>query len=287
MTGSKTTETITNAKVDIEASIKQLADAANGLVDKQAQLNLDNVTLFAQTALFVREMLADLAMTKGFIKLMETLDIKLPPDLKKIAGISLSGKETEKLGTSNMLLPVMRTIFHHHQGKLRSFENYAYPMTQLLKDDTLVTLDQLLAAIRSAEYKASGKTLTGIEALRAMERASRNAGNSRTGANTAATATTSTEVPMQVSLMKGLGQIPKEIASALAFNGDGFGIAVVRKAKDGSADILFGVSEDATLTELLAKGWQTADGTAELDPRFKEIALPEAVWKSFAKKEAA
>lgn len=284
MTGSSKTETITNAKTDIEASVKKLADAAIGLVDKQAQLDLDNVGLFAQTALFVRDMLADLTVTKTFVKLMEKLEIKLPPDLKKIAGIKLSDKETEKLGTSNMLLPVMRTIFHHNQDRLRSFENYAYPMTQLLKDETLVTFDQLLAAIKTAEYKVGKKTLYGIEALRAMERASRNAGNSR---GEAATTAAPAEVPMQVNLMKGLGQVSKDIASALTFNDDGFGIAVVRRARDGSVDILFGASEGATLTELLSKGWQTANGTAELDPRFKEIPLPEAVWKSFVKTEAA
>lgn len=106
-----------------------------GLVDKQAQLELDNVGLFAQTALFVREVLADPQKVKEFIKQMETLGVKMSPDLRKAAGINLTEKEKSKLGQSNMLLPMMRAIFHSKEGKLRSFENYAYPMTQLLKDE--------------------------------------------------------------------------------------------------------------------------------------------------------
>lgn len=44
----------------VAASMKTLAETAMGLVDKQSQLELDNVGLFAQTALFVREVLADI-----------------------------------------------------------------------------------------------------------------------------------------------------------------------------------------------------------------------------------
>jgi hypothetical protein len=282
MTSSSKIASITKATNTVAANVEALAAAAVGLVDRQNQLDLDNVDLFAQTALFVREVLADIAKVKEFINLMKSLEIKMPPDLKQMAGMDLTDKEKSKLGQSNMLLPMMRTIFHDKGGKLRSYENYAYPMTQLLKDETLVTLDQLRDGIKNAVHETeSGKKTKGIEALRALERASRDT-KSRGGSQPVIKA-----IPLQASFMKGMIQLPKEVASAITFNEVGFGLVVVRKSVDGSADILFSAADAEGLTDIVFKGWQKVEKDVELDPRFKAVDLPAGIFAALRTAEAA
>lgn len=282
MTSSSKTASITKATNTVAANANALAASARCLVDRQNQLDLDNIDLFAQTALFAREVLADITKVKEFINLMKTLDIKMPPDLKQMAGMDLTDKEKSKLGQSNMLLPMMRTIFHDKGGKLRSYENYAYPMTQLLKDETLVTLDQLRDSIKNAVHETEGgKKTNGIEALRALERASRNT-KARGGSQPAIK-----EIPMQATLMKGMAKLPQEVASAITFNDVGFGLVVVRKATDGSADILFSAADAEGLTDIVVKGLQKVGKDAELDPRFKAMGLPAGVLAALGVKEAA
>lgn len=282
MTSSSKIASITKATNTVAANANALAASARCLVDRQNQLDLDNVDLFAQAGLFVREVLADTAKVKEFINLMKTLDIKMPPDLKQMAGMDLTDKEKSKLGQSNMLLPMMRTIFHDKGGKLRSYENYAYPMTQLLKDETLVTLDQLRDSIKNAVHETEGgKKTKGIEALRALERASRNT-KARGGSQPAIK-----EIPMQATLMKGMAKLPQEVASAITFNDVGLGLVVVRKATDGSADILFSAADAEGLTDIVVKGLQKVGKDAELDPRFKAMGLPAGVLAALGVKEAA
>lgn len=275
------TAPITKPTDTVAARIKVLAAGAVGLVDRQTQLDLDNCTLFAQTALFVREMLADIAKVKEFVNVMKALEVKMPPDLKKIAGMDLTDKEKSKLGQSNMLLPIMRTIFHDKGGKLRSFENYAYPMTQLLKDETLVSLDQITDAIKNAVHiDVNGKKTTGIEALRKLERESREAGGARGGNKPS-------EIPVKVNFMKGRTTLSKEIVSDVAFDSNGFGLMIVRKASDGGADILFGATDVAGLVEIVAKAWEKVKDAFELDPRFKTADLPEGFLAALNLKAAA
>lgn len=281
MTQLLTTASITKATDTVAANIKVLAAVAIGLVDKQSQLDLDNAGLFTQTALFVREMLADITKVKEFIALMKSLEVKMPPDIKKIAGMDLTDKEKSKLGQSNMLLPIMRTIFHDKGGKLRSFENYAYPMTQLLKDETLVTLDQIADAIKNAVHiDTNGKKTTGIEALRKLERERREAGGARGGNKPS-------EIPMNVNFMKGRMKLSREIVSDVTFNDKGFGLMVVRKASDGGGDILFGATDVAGVVEIIAKAWETVKDEFELDPRFKMADLPEGFLAALNIEDAA
>lgn len=282
MNSSSKTASITKATNDVAANVKALAAVAVGLVDRQSQLDLDNVDLFAQTALFVREVLTDITKVKEFINLMKTLEIKMPPDLKQMAGMDLTDKEKSKLGQSNMLLPMMRTIFHDKSGKLRSYENMAYPMIQLLKDETLVTLDQLKNGIKDAVHEtAGGKKTKGIEALRALERESRDA-KSRGGSSPPLKA-----IPMQATFMKGMAKLPQEVTSAIAFNDAGFGLVVVRKATDGSTDVLFSAADGEDLTDIVVKGWEKVEKDAELDPRYKAMELPAGVLAALRVKEAA
>lgn len=281
MTKLLTTASITKATDTVAANIKVLAAVAIGLVDRQSQLDLDNAGLFTQTALFVREMLADITKVKEFIALMKSLEVKMPPDLKKIAGLELTDKEKSKIGQTNMLLPIMRTIFHDKGGKLRSFENYAYPMTQLLKDETLVTLDQIADAIKNAVHiDTNGKKTTGVEALRKLERESREAAGARGGNKPS-------EIPMNVNFMKGRMKLSREIVSDVTFNDKGFGLMVVRKASDGGGDILFGATDVAGVVEIIAKAWETVKDKFELDPRFKMADLPEGFLAAFNIEDAA
>lgn len=277
-------ETLTQSANTVAANMNLLAEAAVGLVDKQSQLELDNVGLFAQTALFVREVLADLQKAKEFIKQMETLGVKMSPDLRQAAGINLTEKEKSKLGQSNMLLPMMRAIFHSKEGKLRSFENYAYPMTQLLKDESLVTLEQLRQAVDDAVYsRDGGKTLRGIEALRALERESRSASKTRSGSQSSE----QHELSPRVALMKGMATLPKDVTAAIAFNEDGFGLVVVRKAADGGADVLYSAADTEHVTDIAIKGWQTVADSFELDPRYKALDLPAGILSALKIAEVA
>ncbi|WP_440981031.1 hypothetical protein [Shinella sumterensis] len=282
MTQAMKSETITKPANSVEANIRALADAAVGLVDKQAQLELDNVGLFAKTAEFVRQVLNDIEKVKAFVALMKKREIKMGADLKKVAGMELTETEKSKLGQSNMLLPMMRTIFHDKGGKLRSFENYAYPMVQLLKDETLVTIDGLTRAIKDAVHETSGgKKTRGIEALRALERESRGASNARSEPKAVAQA-----IPMIVTLMKGLATLPQEVAAQMTFSEEGFGLAVVRKATDGSADIVFSVDEITDLKDIIIKQGEKVGESFELDPRFKAVAMPIAALNSLVTEAA-
>lgn len=277
-------ETLTQSTNTVAANMNLLAKAAVGLVDRQSQLELDNVGLFAQTALFVREVLADVQKVKEFIKQMEALGVKMSPDLRQAAGMNLTEKEKSKLGQTNMLLPMMRAIFHSKEGKLRSFENYAYPMTQLLKDESLVTLEQLRQAVDDAVYsRDGGKTLRGIEALRALERESRNAGKTRNAVQSSGQQALSP----RVAFMKGMATLPKDVAAAIAFNEEGFGLVVVRKASDGSADVLYSAADTEHVTDIAIKGWEKAADSYELDPRYKVVDLPASILSALKITEAA
>lgn len=278
-------ETLTQSTNTVAANMNLLAKAAVGLVDRQSQLELDNVGLFAQTALFVREVLADIQKVKEFIKQMETLGVKMSPDLRQAAGMNLTEKEKSKLGQTNMLLPMMRAIFHSKEGKLRSFENYAYPMTQLLKDESLVTLEQLRQAVDDAVYYArdGGKTLRGIEALRTLERESRSARQTRSGSQSSGQQALSP----RVAFMKGMATLPKDVAATIAFNEEGFGLVVVRKASDGSADVLYSAADTEDVTDIAIKGWEKVADSYELDPRYKVVDFPASILSALKITEAA
>jgi len=283
MDSSSNSISITTSDNSLEAKIKSLVKIALGMVDKQTEINQSNVDLFAGTAFLVITVLRDIDMLKDFIKLMETLGIKLPPDLKKIAGMELTVEETSKLGQNNMLLQMLRVIYFNKEGKLRSFENHAYPMTELLKDDTLTTLDQIKAAVEAATHVTSGgKTLKGIEALRARERESRNRDGSRKGVKLSPPT-----IPMELSYIRGRGKVPAEIADTIKFNDQGFGKIIVRQASDGTVDFLFGGTDVAGVTESLIDGWEKVKDSFLLGPRFKVADLPKGILAALCIKEAA